>query len=309
MFYQQGRTIFAVEPLTGETLWQRGGIEQTSTLFADEDRLMVVRPNSRVANYYSSADGSVLGSRGYNPGKQTIAASDGKVLSQEYTDGKMVIQWQHLWTEQVLWRREFHQKTLLTRVGDDQIAVLPTAENFQVLSINDGKPVFESPVKIDQASHSITVLPSSDIYTLIVNRRNLRGRPQRFGAPGTLQDLFVSGTVHGIERKTGRVLWSKEMTSERLNLRQPEEMPMLVFAGSADRGRQHQMLLCLDKRTGREIYEALNITRYMRYEADEETHSVQLILLRKTLQFNFTDQTIEADSPDTPNSTKSQPPK
>ncbi len=231
VFYRSGRSIFAVATTTGETLWQRGGVDRNSRLFADEDRLMVVSGDGKTVTYFRMTDGAELGTRDYIPGKQLIAAVDGNVLSLAFIDDQLVIQLQHLWSGDLLWKREFHQRSHYTRVGHDEIAVLSPEGQLTVLNISDGTTVFETEMEYAPETKSIAVFPANDIYTVIVNHP-VPGRRGRTAVPGNSRQLQVKleeGMASNAAR--GDQLWSETVCRTlALERRHPADIPLLFFA-------------------------------------------------------------------------------
>jgi len=302
VFYRSGRSIFAVATMTGETLWQRGGVDRNSRLFADEDRLMVVSGDGKTVTYFRMTDGAELGTRDYIPGKQLIAAVDGNVLSLAFIDDQLVIQLQHLWSGDMLWKREFHQRSHYTRVGHDEIAVLSPEGQLTVLNIADGTTVFETEMEYEPKTKSLAVFPADDIYTVIVNHP-VPGRRGRTAVPGNSRQLQVNGTVHGIERRTGRLLWSETVVGQAFDRRHPSDIPLLFFANRVvsrvRTGRFTFAVLCLDKRTGKPVYKINSSNgQVLNYEADPEAQTVNLDLGRSLLRFTFTDEPVTTEQND-----------
>ena len=296
VFYRSGRSIFAVATMTGETLWQRGGVDRNSRLFADEDRLMVVSGDGKTVKYFRMTDGAELGTRDYIPGKQLIAAVDGNVLSLAFTNDQLVIQQQHLWSGDMLWKREFHQRSHFTRVGHDEIAVFSPEGRLTVLNITDGTTVFETDLEYPAETKAIAVFPADDIYTVIVNHP-VPGRRGRTAVPGNSRQLQVNGTVHGIERRTGELLWSETVVGQAFDRRHPSDIPLLFFANRVvsrvRTGRFSFAVLCLDKRTGKPVYKINSRSgQVLNYEADPEAQTVTLDLGRSLLRFTFTDEPV-----------------
>ncbi len=313
VFYQQGRSLFAVDPMTGMTIWQQGGIEYGSRLFLDDDRLMAVSPDSRVADYYSTADGSILGRREYIPGKQEIVNHNGNVLCLEYVNKLLVIQSRHVWSNTVRWKEVFQPPTPFTLVGEDRLAILPPSGELTLLSINDGKPIFRTPVPIKSGPKSLAVIPSGDIDIFVVYRGRPSIRRQPAGGARNLRNVLVTGSLYGVERRTGRLLWSQQVAQQHLDLSQPRGMPIVVLTKPLrvnSRSPEHKMkLLCLDKRTGRTIFDGEEtMSQRITYNVDAEGQTVQLNLGRRKLRFQFTDEPIESESSDAdaPQSEKSE---
>ena len=61
--YQVGTRLYAADPLTGETLWERGNMSRGSDLFGDDRHVLVVAPGARQATVLRAGDGELVGVR------------------------------------------------------------------------------------------------------------------------------------------------------------------------------------------------------------------------------------------------------
>lgn len=292
LFYQEGRTIVAVEPLTGERLWQRSGFDYRSGMFADEDRLMVVAPQARTARFYARIDGSFLGARPYLSGLQQIAVWDGHMIGLQYSDEKLSILSRHVWTGKDDWNHEFSNRSLYTRVGHNELAVLQPDGRFAIVNIHDGSLVIETKIKPELESQSIAVQASAENYVLIVNH------PTEARTKGLVQrrsrwDVLVNGTVHGIDRRSGTPRWSRQISNQAIDLNQPSDLPILTFSSRVStKPRTPQSgfeLVCLDKRTGEIAFkpEPSRNGVIFGYQADVENKTVQIDLIKSSIQLTF----------------------
>jgi len=296
VYYQMGRSLFAADPFTGATLWQRGGIEHRSRLFADDDRLMVVSPDSKTATFFSATDGTELGSRPNVTGNTLIAAVDGHVLNYEYLDEKIHFRFRHLWSTDQLWERQFPQQSLFTRVGHDELAVLSPDGQLTVLAINTGASQFECKLDPPDETRSLTVLPAADIYTVVLNHP-IPGHHSRITIPRYGRFQPVNGTAFGIERSTGKELWSKQVLQMTLDLNQPRETPLLVFVGTqpnrVPNRRSAFTVHGWDKRTGKKLINPNLVShQILRYDVDPQAHVIKLDLGYTATEVTFTDEPV-----------------
>lgn len=308
VYYQEGRTIVAAEPLTGERLWQRSDVEHGSLMFVDEDRLMVVAPSGRTASFYRRDDGQYLGERPFLNGLQYIKTYDGHLLGFQYTDHHFSLESRHIWTGKTVWSKAFQKSSLWTRVGNDELAVLQRNDGrFFIVNGHDGSSSIDTEVKAQPQAIAINVQSSIDRHVLIVNHpTQTQAMRVHSGRRGSVN---VHGTIHGIDRHTGVVRWSTEVSNQTVDLNQPAEIPILVLSSLISKrsrpGTQRPSLelLCLDKRTGKIIFEPKSGLEggIWGYHAAPEQNTVRIDLQRSSILLTFTAPPAES-SPEQPDS-------
>lgn len=82
-YYLDGRTLYCVDPLTGDTIWSRDGLPAGSDLFGDAELLFVAPPNGEPAQVFHAVDGAPAGTRPSEP-----------LANRWATFGRRVLAWQ-----------------------------------------------------------------------------------------------------------------------------------------------------------------------------------------------------------------------
>src|SRR5439155_26248562 len=72
--FLRGTELVAVDSLTGDVLWKRGGMPQAADLIGDEQHLLVVPPEETKATAYRALDGESIGTPSVPHRTQRMAA-------------------------------------------------------------------------------------------------------------------------------------------------------------------------------------------------------------------------------------------
>jgi hypothetical protein len=157
-------------------------------------------------------------------------------------------------------------------VIDNAIAVVSPGEkaetaNFEIYDLHDGRRTLNTVIPHVGGIQDIRVQRTPEQYLLLVNTGSRgRGNSRMIFQPGfhdgtPLHNLWT-GTLHAFDRETGVALWPIGATLNQHSLLsiQPAELPVLTFVRMAQapnrrNGQQLLSILCLDKRTGRMIYQ------------------------------------------------------
>jgi hypothetical protein len=156
----------------------------------------------------------------------------------------------------------------------------------------------------------IYMLRSQDQYLLITDRPSTRPQAGRSisPAPGGFNNPLVTGRIYAFDRRTGKPQWSVPATVEQqgLMLSQPSDLPVLVFVRhiletSAGTRTPRTSVLCLDKRTGRLLFEKGDFpfrADFFSLTADRAHNQVILSLPSKEITLTFTDKPEAPEPPD-----------
>ena len=137
--------------------------------------------------------------------------------------------------------------------------------------------------------------------------------------PGSLYRAIERGRVYALDA-AGGLVWPRpvEIEDQHLLLNQPARLPVLTFACQPYRqkvngsGGYHAAVLCIDKRTGRKVYDDENsneATSIFEVTGEPAKKTVTLRLQSSTVTLTFTDDPLaggrgrrreDEDRPDRP---------
>ena len=306
-FQSQG-DLECVDPLTGTLLWVRRGIPQGSDLFGDDEVLLVAPPGASEAQVFRARDGSLLGKCDVPPESERMATLGRRVLQAIASRGKFELKLIDPWEKSEIWTRSFNASRKTRMLEGNVMGVMETSGRFVLLSLIDGRTLVDEQLEAEPKLKDIYLMRDSDRYFLITNRSVTRNARNVLSVPRRSGDPVVNGHVYAFDRRTFKLLWPAPATvlQRVLVATQPSELPVLTFVQQIRRvrtGRQPQTrttMLCLDKRTGRNSYEADNLKvagGLYRLLGNPDDGTVSLITSTSTVKLKFTDDPISPEPP------------
>jgi len=260
--YQRMRSVVAVRPLTGESLWTRNDTEPGSEIFGDGEMLFIVAPNSEDALVVRALDGLELGRRKVAPSTQRMTTLGRRVVSWVIDSGQVHLTVTDAWDQKKIWERQFNATAKAWIVNNEAVAVMTPDGKFSLLALGDGKPLVEESLQAEPQLSEIYVLRSPHQYVLATNRpARVTNGVNRQPVTGGIGNPLLSGHVYIFDRHNGKKIGSLAVDRDGLLLSQPAALPVLTFATHVydqRKNRSHNVeaeFICLDKRTGRVVHE------------------------------------------------------
>ena len=328
---QRGRELSFVDALTGKPLWVRQNIPPESDVYGDGELLIVAPGNSARAGRSlrgqtsrdaatAGEDALVLRTRdGELLGRRKIPADDRRwttlgrnLLTWNDRGGSRQLVLKDVWADKEIELGVYPNRSKGTIVGGDSVAIYDAEGKFVVHSLVDGRKLIEAPVEPDNTLHNIVVQRSESQYILMANRpRQARGPQQENYQPAipnpSQSDNFnqglLCGRVYAFDRQTGKSQWSQPAVIDMQGYvaSQGADLPVLVFVRHVHQRNQMKVsILCLDKRTGRKVYENSDITgqaQSFEAEADLEDETVTLRIPGQEIVLKYTDQPVKPEPP------------
>ncbi|MDA7979739.1 MAG: PQQ-like beta-propeller repeat protein [Pirellulales bacterium] len=263
--YQRGHTLEAVHPLSGKVLWRRHDVVPGSKVLGDEDYMIYVEPDCRVAVVLQADDGRELG-RVLVPARETwITTSGRRIISWDSKDSP------HLaivdpaegladGSQQIartIYFREFVPGASVYRIGWEEVAVCDPKGNFTIVRCKDGQALVNKELPPQPKMNALYVTKSQDRFVAIISGPTETDETV-FAVPGGYQCPIVHGTAFGFDVASGELLWQTPVANQSVDLNQPSHLPVLTFAcralppvEEANQARHYSSrVYCLDKRSG-----------------------------------------------------------
>lgn len=296
------RVLTMLDPLSGQVLWTRQGMLPGTECFGDDEVLICVPPNIADSVVLRAIDGQQVGTRRLPPASQRMAAVGRKLLTWSEQGSGIELRLYDPWTGEEVWKRSFATGSRAELLGTDQVAVVQPQGKFLLVDLATGAPAIEADIEADPKLKNIHVLRAPDRVILITNhewqRENVWLRP----VPGPPDNKVVNGAVYGFDAASGAKLWSQPLEQQAILLRQPSDLPLLMFVchvferptGAMPRNTNYVNVLAIDKRSGRELHKERYPAPLGNYtlEADLASHTIQLQLTHESLAFTFTDEPV-----------------
>ncbi len=282
---QRSRSIIALDPFSGATLWVRQDIPQGSVVFGDDEYVFVLPPDKPEALVLRALDGEAAGTRKIPRTEISVGNSGGQV-TKSYSPlgdtcpialGRNLLFWRlehnrrilevfDPWTQKSVWpSREFSVHAQYSILGNELIGILEPKGEFVLLNLADGRPIAELNLKAQPYLAELTLMAWENQYLVLAhdsyqdpNAPQLRPL-QPLGTPSK---QILKGRLYAIDR-SGKLVWPEpvEIKDQQL-LTKPtaRTCPYCCFACQRFEQKQNSpgrallTVLGIDKRSGRAVY-------------------------------------------------------
>jgi outer membrane protein assembly factor BamB len=281
----------------------REGVHPGTQLFGDHELLYAIGPDAGEAAVYNALDGTLVGNRELPPARSRLDTVGRHVVTWSTLDGRQVLALNDPWSGKDLWKVDFEGTAQVVLVELEEAAVLEPSGKFTVVSLADGRVKFKGTTEPEPRAQQIYVIRSPDLYILVAHVPRPEVANPNWRAV-TVQSIPVNGRVYGFDAATGARLWTQEILRQGIDLSQPASLPVLTFAccimekknGQAYAFDNRFGLTCLDKRTGRLVFDERNLEEQffsIDYSADPDQKQIELRMYRSVLRLTFTDQPVD----------------
>ncbi len=307
--FQRFGTVVALHPLTGDVLWQRRGFEPGRRIFGDNRVVIVADDDGTNAVALRAVDGKKIGLVTVPRSEQVMVECGRKLLTWAADGSKTVISLEDPFKGDILWTQRFAAGSKGAHSGWESLVVVEPDGQTTLLNIADGKRRASEKLEVGDAVSQVYLIRSSEM-DLVVTAQVPPPTDAKIGrvspVPGVTDDPTnpaITGHVHGFSHPDGKHLWTTAVSHQALVLYQPSELPVLVFACHRyrqtpfARGMTYHAVTCLDKRTGKLVYEDETVGTISNFSVlgnpQQRTMSVNLMQVQapvSRLTLTFTDQ-------------------
>ena len=326
----QGRRLSVREPISGEVLWARGMLPPAASLLVDTECVCVCPENGGLAEIYSMHDGRQVGQYELPPVADWVSSSGRLVLTVDrgraggLIGGTVELVLHDLLTAKQVRFGPFSSDTRAVAAGIGKVALLEPDGSLTVLDLPTGGTDFAVALeKMPPGFQQLSVMPWRDRLIVLASRPETAAESEQHRQLGAITGVrtaglwdagqqlapLVTGAVWAVDRERGEPLWSVPATLLRhgFDAEQPADLPVLVFARrikSPGSTRQPQLsVLCLDKRTGCEVFldDRIDTDQHLFYgcevEATPAEHSVTLTHGARDITLTFTGEAVSPRPP------------
>jgi len=325
--FQRMRSIVAVDPVSGESLWVRQDIPPRSEVFGDEQYMFVLSPESSEASVYRAIDGQLLGVRkvprpksddpfGGQFGGHSAFSNSGidfigrNVLTWEQGKDGRVLALFDPWQQRAVWlSRTFASGARVSVVGSEAVGVLEPTGHFVLVALADGRTIADLNLEVRPRSSvtDLVVTRMGDQYIVLAHDNRVLGngnQDQGFQPP---QGMFCypvrQARIYALDLQ-GKLAWPApvDVDHQQFLLSQPGQLPVLFFAVYHYDNRGGQMtvrtsLVAVDRRNGRIVYDK-DLRGPMRgmgveIHGDPTEKTVRIATNNETVSLTFTDKPIQ----------------
>lgn len=265
-----GRRQFTVlDASSGRTLWTKRQLLPNTSVYGTEEVLFVVPDDGKDTLVLRALDGKPLDM----PNAADFLSRAGRILDRGVLlfekstannengsrGAAMVVRLYDPVQRENRWRQTFPADVRVAIPGEGWLAALTDAGRLSLVDIHSGAIQTMTDALPDEILRLYTdvyaVLDRHNVY-VAVSRRRRRSHYQF----GELASVPVNGTVFAFGRRTGKLLWDREVEGQHLIDDHLSHLPVLVFAQRkyVRKGIIHQGwidVLAVDKRNGRLLAE------------------------------------------------------
>ncbi|QGJ71903.1 Hypothetical protein PBC10988_36160 [Planctomycetales bacterium 10988] len=319
--FHRRRDLVAVDPYTGEELWIRHQVDPGSEIFGDAEYIFVApEQNDRdttevTATVYRALDGQFLKNVTIPSVHQRLAVFGRYVLGWTEKNGKKVLWKQDVWEDRTLWEEAFDTDSLIDSIEEDQLVVYePDSSKVTIVNVSDGELLAQQEVDTSETQEDVQelfLLRSADRFLVLAGEGRMADDTIRavYAVNGGMDNPNFHGNIYAFDRKSGELAWQKRITHQAIPLRQPEDLPVLIFAcrlqvikqstpqGRASYSNEYEVL-CLNKEDGRIVYSRRSNESISGFEAeaDLQEREVTIKMLRSTVKLKYTNDPIPEPS-------------
>lgn len=269
------RSVAMLDAASGRVLWERQGVPPGIEWVGDEDFLCGCTADGRGSPVISARDGRIIHAADMPHRRQRLASHGRHVVAIVPLDDAPVAERVRLDIVDPCDRRsrplgEFPGQSRATLAEPGRLAVVEPGGRLVVIDLDSGTTALAATLpELPQRPEHLSVMAWEDRYLVFVGTSGGGQFDDPAGGLSTLQDMLLagestpllSGAIWAVDRRDGRLLWPGPATVERqaLQLSVPESAPVLVFCrwmrAGGGQAQPHVSLVCLDKRTGRGVFE------------------------------------------------------
>jgi outer membrane protein assembly factor BamB len=321
VYYQRGRDVYAIDPVSGNTLWVRHGIEPGSDLFGDDEVLVVAPQGKERRETGATVQAMVLRA----PDGQYLSESPVPLPDQRWTtfgrmllvtrttpDGNLLLAMLDPSRKREVWTVRVANGMKGAVVDGESIAVMQPDGKFSLVSLADGTRTIDEQLEPDRNLQNIYYLRSADCDILVTNHPQGMPRPnanlnQQFYSPD-ISRPEIHGCIYAFDRTRGTRIWPGpvRVAGQCLALDAPSELPVLVFTRTIAKVNNNRVtsptgsVLCIDKRNGRLLFEdeALpQVANTLEVYGDPANKTVSLQVPGQAFTLKFTEKPVPPEPP------------
>ncbi|MEX0676434.1 MAG: PQQ-binding-like beta-propeller repeat protein [Pirellulales bacterium] len=269
VYFQRLHDLHCLDPLSGKVMWTRKNVASGVDLFGDDEYLFAAPAADGETLVLRAATGELLGKRRIAPVEARMATVGRQVLTWQEADGHHVMEMRDAWLDRAVWSYTFPAGSKAAIASHEVVGVFQPDGRFSLVRLADGKQLADERLQPENTLMGIYLLPSDAVYTLVVHAATrTRGNVQMQPFPTIYDCPLVSGRVYAFDRRSGKQRWPSPvlLSQHGLWLSQPADLPVLVFirqihqASSGSARIPNLSVMCIDKRSGRVVYQNDDLT-------------------------------------------------
>ncbi len=264
LVFRTGSTLRVVSATTGETAWTRENIPPDAIVFGDESALSVVHVGSGHCQLFNLRTGRLMREHFEIPLVGLLTTYGTDLILRQNGGTTHTISRVDMRTGKTAWEYEFPNKGSIRPADEDRLVEFHPDGRILVHEQSTGEVIIDvqAEAQLIPGRFFLHETPTEYVLFSATPQRGFQSRIGPLSQQGTGQDK-VEGPAYGIDRRTGKLIWSVNIEPQYLAGKQPSQLPFVVLAcwsspdrpdGEFSRSGRHFPLRVLDTRTGQTIF-------------------------------------------------------
>ena len=299
-YHDRGRLV-AMESATAARLWQRDDIPAGTVTVGDDEYVVMYRLDSLEIEVLRALDGKTVKvhrlavwPRDFlmQQGRYALAATQ-EVHAQRFRQIDLV-------SGRSVWERGFSREAVPFRIDGQKLGIVRPDGRIDVVRLRDGTTLTAHPASLpDRWADVFSIIDEHSFYVVVSGPFADQNSSEATNHVIGLRTRAVNGRLFAFDRRSGRLKWQTVLEDCALDLDQPLEAPFLIGSfwrlekSSGRVTRRKFGIFCIDKRTGRRIYEQQETatrrsTGHWALKTDIDQGWIELKTEQKTASLDFT---------------------
>ncbi|MDA0810460.1 MAG: PQQ-binding-like beta-propeller repeat protein [Planctomycetota bacterium] len=264
LVFRTGSTLRVASATNGETSWTRENIPPDAIVFGDESALSVVHVGSGHCQLFDLRTGRLIREHLDIPLVGLLTTYGTDLILRQNRGTTHTISRVAMRTGKAAWEYEFPNKGSIRPADEDRLIEFHPDGRILVHEQSTGEVIIDvqAEAQLIPGRFFLHETPTEYVLFSATPQRGFQSRIGPLSQQGTGQDK-VEGPAYGIDRRTGKLIWSVNIEPQYLAGKQPSQLPFVVLAcwsspdrpdGQFSRSGRHFPLRVLDTRTGQTIF-------------------------------------------------------
>ncbi len=293
LVYRTGSTLRVADALSGKTIWTRDNIRPDAIVVGDEFALSVVHVRSAHCQLFDIRTGRLISEHFDIPLSGLLTTFGTDLIVRQNRGATHTISRVDMYSGKPTWEFDFPNNGSIRPSRERRLVEFHPDGKIFVREQSTGEVIIETQVEKQVVPGRFFLHETPTEYVLF-SATPQRTFQTRIGAltqqlQGASQNK-VEGPAYGIDRRTGKLLWSVDIEPQYFAAKQPSQLPFVVLAcrsnsdrvnGQLSRPAPKYPMRVLDTRTGQTVFatdgetNGENVIRYISTgDADEKQASI-----------------------------------
>ena len=312
MVFRTGSTLRVVSATSGETVWTRDNILPDAIVFGDEFALSVVHVRSAHCQLFDIRTGRLLKEHFDLPLNGLLTTYGTDLILRQKRGTTHTISRVDMHSGKPSWEYEFPNNGSIRPANEDRLVEFHPDGRILIHDQKTGEVIIDvqAEKQLVPGRFFLHETPSEYVLFSAPSQRGFQSRIRPLNLQGAPQHK-VEGPAYGIDRRTGKIIWSETIEPQYFANKQPSQLPFVVLACSSSSERRDGQLTrsgrkfpirVLDTRTGQTIFasdDAANNENLLNYlsTGDAQKKRASITFAKTVLHFDYSGTPPGAASP------------